>query len=36
MGFMRKYNTIFRSIDNMHKLYKLAKKKNQEEKKKKK
>ena len=26
MSFHRKYNTIFRAIDNMAKLYKVAKK----------
>ena len=26
MGFNRKYNTVLRSIDNIFKLYKIAKK----------
>ena len=27
MGFHRKYNTIFKTVDNIIKLYKIAKKK---------
>ena len=33
MGFMRKYNSLFKAIDNMIKLYKIAKKKDEEKKK---
>lgn len=33
MGFMRKYNTIYKSVDNIIKLYKIAKKKDEEKKK---
>ena len=32
MSFYRKYNTIIRSIDNIVKLYKIAKKKDKESK----
>ena len=35
MGFMRKYNSLFKLVDNSMKLYKIYKKKKQEEKKKK-
>ena len=27
MGFMRKYNSLFKAVDNMIKLYKIAKEK---------
>ena len=33
MGFHRKYNSLFKSIDNMIKLYKMAKKKDKKDKK---
>lgn len=32
MSFYRKYNTIIRSIDNIVKLYKIAKKKDEKSK----
>ena len=32
MGFMRKYNSLFKAVDNMIKLYKIAKKKDEEKK----
>lgn len=32
MGFHRKYNTIFKTVDNIIKLYKIAKKKDKESK----
>jgi hypothetical protein len=35
MSFHRKYNSLFKVVDNSIKLYKMAKKKKQEEKKKK-
>lgn len=31
MSFHRKYNTLFKSVDNMIKLYKIYKKKKEEE-----
>ncbi len=34
MGFMRKYNSLFKVIDNTIKLYKMAKKKDNQKKKK--
>jgi hypothetical protein len=33
MGFMRKYNSLFKAVDNMIKLYKIAKEKDEEKKK---
>ena len=33
MSFHRKYNTIFKSVDNIIKLYKIYKKKNNKSKK---
>ena len=30
MGFHRKYNSLFKAIDNLIKLYKIAKKKDEE------
>lgn len=33
MGFMRKYNSLFKAVDNMIKLYKIAKQKDEEKKK---
>lgn len=30
MGFHRKYNSLFKAVDNTIKLYKIAKKKNEE------
>ena len=33
MGFHRKYNALFKSVDNMIKLYKMYKEKKEEEKK---
>ena len=33
MGFMRKYNSLFKAVDNMIKLYKIANKKDEEKKK---
>jgi hypothetical protein len=32
MGFMRKYNSLFKAVDNMIKLYKIAKDKDKEKK----
>lgn len=32
MGFMRKYNSLFKAVDNMIKLYKIAKEKDEEKK----
>lgn len=32
MGFHRKYNSLFKAVDNMIKLYKIAKKKDEKEK----
>lgn len=32
MGFMRKYNSLFKAVDNMIKLYQMAKKKDEEKK----
>ena len=32
MGFHRKYNTIFKAVDNLAKLYKIAKKKDKKSK----
>lgn len=32
MGFYRKYNTILRTVDNLARLYKVAKKKNKKSK----
>ena len=29
MGFHRKYNSLFKAVDNMIKLYKIAKKKDE-------
>lgn len=34
MGFMRKYNSLYKAIDNTIKLYKMAKKKDKQKKKK--
>lgn len=33
MSFHRKYNSLFKAVDNMIKLYKIAKKKDEEKKK---
>lgn len=30
MGFHRKYNSLFKAVDNLVKLYKIAKKKDEE------
>ncbi len=30
MGFHRKYNSLFKAVDNLIKLYKIAKKKDEE------
>lgn len=32
MGFHRKYNTLFKSVENIIKLYKIAKKKDKKSK----
>lgn len=32
MGFHRKYNSLFKAVDNMIKLYKIAKKKDEDKK----
>lgn len=32
MGFHRKYNSLFKAVDNLIKLYKIAKKKDEEKK----
>lgn len=32
MGFHRKYNSLFKAVDNMIKLYKIAKDKDKKEK----
>lgn len=32
MGFMRKYNSLFKAVDNIIKLYKIAKDKDKEKK----
>jgi hypothetical protein len=32
MGFMRKYNSLFKAVDNMIKLYKIAKEKDEKKK----
>lgn len=33
MGFHRKYNTLFKAVDNIIKIYKISKKKNKKDKK---